>query len=123
MRKLLATAAFVLLASPAFAASKLYISEYTNIGVANGTIAQIAGEPAVTDQTPVDYSGGVAQSAAVQASTSMVRVLCTSTCSIKFGTNPTATANNKPLAAGVPEYFSVPPGQSYKISVITNTDF
>jgi hypothetical protein len=124
MRKLLATICFVLAAaSPALAASKLYISEYTNVGVSNGVVAQVASEPATTDQTPVDYSGGVASSAAFNAATNVVRVLCTSTCSIKFGTSPTATTSNKPLAAGAPEYFSVPVNQSFKISVIINTDF
>lgn len=123
LRKLLAAALFVLSASPAFAASKMYISEYSNAGLAIGQIVQVASEPAITDQTPVDYSGGVASSAAFNAATNIVRVLCTSTCSIKFGTSPTAATTNKPLAAGSPEYFAVPVGQSFKISVISNTDF
>jgi len=123
LRKFLAAAAFVLVASPAFAASKMYISEYSNAGLAIGQIVQVASEPAITDQSAVDYSGGVASSATFNAATNIVRVLCTSTCSIKFGTNPTATTTNKPLAAGSPEYFAVPIGQSFKISVISNTDF
>lgn len=123
LRKFLAAALFVLASSPALAASKMYISEYTNTGLAIGQLVQVASEPAITDQTPVDYSGGVASSAAFNAATNIVRVLCTSTCSIKFGTSPTATTSNKPLAAGNPEYFAVPVGQSFKISVISNTDF
>lgn len=124
MRKILAACGFLLFAaSPAFAASKMYISEYTNTGIAVGQLVQVASEPAITDQPAVDYSGGVASSAAFNAATNIVRVLCTSTCSIKFGTSPVATTTNKPLAAGAPEYFSVPVGQSFKISVIANTDF
>lgn len=124
LRKFIAAAAFVLFASsPALAASKLYISEYSNTGLAVGQLVQVASEPSGTDQTPVDYSGGVASSAAFSAATNIVRVLCTSTCSIKFGTSPTAAATNKPLAAGAPEYFAVPINQSFKISVIANTDF
>jgi hypothetical protein len=123
LRKLFAAALFVLASSPAFAASKMYISEYSNTGLAVGQLVQVASEPAITDQTPVDYSGGAASSAVFNASTNIVRVLCTSTCSIKFGTSPTATTSNKPLAAGTPEYFAVPIGQSFKISVIANTDF
>jgi len=123
LRKFLAAAAFVLVASPAFAASKMYISEYSNVGISNGTVAQVASEPAVTDQTPVDYSGGVASSATFNSSTNLVRVLCTSTCSIKFVKSGNAATTNKPLAAGAPEYFTVPPNQSYLISVIANTDF
>ena len=123
LRKLtLAAAAFVLTAAPAFAASHLYISEYTNLGVATGQIAQVASEPS-TDQSVVDYTAGVAASAAFQTSTNYVRVLCTSTCSIKFVKSGNATTANKPQAAGVPEYYAVPPNQNYSISVISNPDF
>lgn len=119
--------AFVLFfPATAFAASKMYISEYATMGVVRtpgGSVAQIGAEPVVTDQAPVDYSGGVASSAAVNDNTSFVRVLCTATCSVKFGTNPTASASNKPLAAGAPEYFAVPVGKAFKISVIANSDF
>lgn len=123
MRKILAACLFLLAAStPSFAASKLYISEYTNVGTSNGVVAQIASEPA-KDQSPLDYSGGVQVSAAFAARTNYVRLLCTSTCSVVFGTSPTATTSNKIMAAGVAEYFAVPPNQSLKVSVISNTDF
>ena len=115
---ILATAFFALFATQADAA-KLYISEYTNIGIATGQIAQVAYEPS-TDQSPVDYSGGVASSSAFAAGTNYIRVICDTQCSIKFGTSPTAANTNKPLPALTPEYFAVPQGQSYKISVISN---
>lgn len=58
------------------------------------------------------------QSTAVGAMTRLVRVLADANCFIAAGANPTAVAQT-PLAAGVPEYFQVPAGQSYKIAVIT----
>lgn len=118
MRKIICGVLFALFATQAQAA-KLYISEYTNLGVSSGQIAQVAYEPA-TDQSPVDYSGGVAQSAALQSSTNYVRIICDTQCSIKFGTNPTAANTNKVLPALTPEYFGVPINQAYKISVISN---
>jgi hypothetical protein len=117
-RKLIAAACFALLASNAYAA-KLYISEYNSLTLTAGLIAQAAPE-ASTDQTPVDYSGGVASSAAFASATSYVRVICDTQCSIKFGTAPTATNANKVLPALTPEYFGVPQGSAYKISVIAN---
>jgi hypothetical protein len=117
-RKILAAAILSLFATQAQAA-KLYISEYTNLTAASATVAQAAGEPS-TDQSPVDYSGGVASSAAFASTTQFVRVICDTQCSIKFGTSPTAANTNKVLPALTPEYFGVPPGLSYKISVIAN---
>lgn len=113
----LAAAFFVLLVTEASAASKLYISEYASVGVATGVVAQIAAEPS-TDQTPVDFSGGVASSSAFASTTSYVRVVCDTQCAVKFGTAPTATTSSKMLPALLPEYFAVPKGSSYKISVI-----
>jgi hypothetical protein len=123
--RFLAAALLCTAAQPAFAASKLYISEYNALGVTStaGAVAQVAQEPAITDQAPVDYSGGVASSATFNANTNLVRVLCTSTCSIKIVTSGNATTSNKPLGAGAPEYFAVPQTGTYKISVIANTDF
>lgn len=117
LRKLFAVACFALLGQPAFAA-KLYISEYSSVTIASAIPAQVAFEPAVTDQTPVDYSGGVVSSAAFNNATAYIRVLCDTQCSVKFGATPTATTSSKLLPALTPEYFGVVPGQ--KISVISN---
>jgi hypothetical protein len=99
--------------------SKLYITEYGSLVITACLPAQIAPEPG-TDQAPIDFSGGVAQSAAFQNPTNYVRVISDVQCSIKFGTNPTAANTNKVLPALTPEYFGVPQGQSCKISVISN---
>jgi hypothetical protein len=112
---LLALFAFVM---PAEAASRLFISEYNGIGITTGVVAQIAVEPS-KDQV-VDFSGGVTSSAAVSNNASYVRLICDTQCSVQFGTAPTATTSTKLLSAGVPEYFSIPKGQAYKISVIAN---
>lgn len=101
-------------------AANLYISEYNALGVASGFIAQIANEPEVTTQK-VDYSGGVAASAAFNANTAYVRVLCDTQCAVKFGAagaTPTATTASKLLPALTPEYFAVP--ATGKVSVISN---
>lgn len=119
MRKvLLAAACFALFATQAQAA-KLYISEYTSLPFVQGYLAQIATEPGL-DQTPVDFSGGAASSAAFSKRTTYVRVLCDVQCSVLFGAAPAATNANKVLPALTPEYFAVTPGQSLKISVISN---
>ena len=115
--KILAGLGFaLLLASPAQAANRLDISEYNSLVITSGLVAQVAPEPG-TDQT-VDFSGGVAFSAAFGSSTSYIWVMCDTQCSIKIGTSPTATTSNKRLPALVPMFFGVQPGQ--KISVIAS---
>lgn len=119
MRKvILAAACLALFASQAQAANKMFINEYNSIGNASAATAQIANEPAVAVQTPVDFSGGAAQSAAFNANTSFIMIQCDSQCSYLVGTNPTATTNNMPLAAFLPLYIAVTPGQ--KISAIAH---
>jgi hypothetical protein len=99
--------------------SKLYVTEFSSTGRdAQGLEAQVAKQPALLDQTPVDFSGGVTQSAAFNAATTIVRLWSDVQCSVKFGSNPTATNQNLPLAAFSGEYFAVLPGQ--KVSVISN---
>lgn len=119
MLRLFFTAVFALLVSQASAANKLYISEFAALGVASGAIAQVAQEPAVTNQL-VDFSGGVASSAAFDTKTSYIRVVCDTQCAVLFGTAPTALTSSKLLPALLPEYFAVPKGASYKISVIAS---
>lgn len=102
---------------PALAA-KCYVKEYNSMGVATNGQPQVANEPAVTDQTAVDFSGGAAQSAAFNSATRYIRVWCDAQASFLVGTNPTATNAMSPLSASLPEYFGVKAGQ--KISVVAN---
>lgn len=98
----------------------LYISEYADVGRSGGIIP-VGAEPA-TDQAPLTFTGTAASSAAFLNNTSMVRIHTDSIASIKFGTAPTAVANtNKRLTAGQTEYFTVPLGQSYKVSAVVST--
>lgn len=94
--------------------AKVYISEYEDNGRSIG-----AQEPSLVEQTPVAIGGTSAQSAAFAATTRIVRIHTDAICSIAFGSNPTATANSKRLAAGQTEYFGVQGG--HKVAVITNT--
>lgn len=101
--------------------AKLYVTEYSDVGqtVRGGT--PVAAENSSTvDQTPISFST-TTQSAAFAATTVLVRIHTDSICSIAFGTNPTATTNNKRMAADQSEYFGVPVGLSYKVAVISNT--
>jgi hypothetical protein len=72
-----------------------------------------------TDQTR-SFTASSAQSSAVGPKTNIVRLYATKLCHVKFGDNPTASTSNMPLAAGIPEYFGIAPGQ--KIAVIRNTE-
>ena len=102
--------------------AKLYVTEYSDEAQTVRGGAPCAAENAnVVEQTPVVIGAGSLQTAAFAATTVLVRISTDVICSIAFGTNPTATANNKRLAADQVEYFGVPVGQSYKVAVITNT--
>lgn len=93
---------------------ELYISEYKELRGVDGGNAQIGEEPSV-DQTPVTFSTE-AKSDAFAEGTKMIRVYSDTECHIKIGIGPTATVNNKPIAADSPEYFGVTAGQ--KLSAI-----
>lgn len=98
----------------------LYISEYTDAPVYLGQTIPVGMEPAITDQTPLAV-GAETKSALFNAKTTFIRVHTDAICSIAFGMAPTATTSNKRLAANQTEYFGVPPGGLYKLSVISNT--
>jgi hypothetical protein len=98
----------------------LYVAEFSDMGVTrNAQPIQMAAQTPVAEQT-VAIGGASVASSAFNAQTQFVRVHTDAICSIAFGTAPTATATKARMAAGATEYFSVPPGQSYKVAVITN---
>ena len=101
--------------------AKLYLSEYAGMAHQWAGAEQIAApqEPAIFVQTPVAIGGGSLQSAAFNGATRVIRVHTDAICSVKIGANPTATADDKRMAANTTEYFGVVPGD--KIAVITNT--
>lgn len=97
--------------------SVLYITEYTSI---LSDRIQIPLEPELKSQT-VAISASHAESAAFTDTTRFVRIETDVICSIVFGANPVATTSNRRLAADSVEYYAVPQGQAFKVSVISNT--
>lgn len=96
----------------------LYISEYDDINVRQGSITPVVVEPALADQTKA-FTGTSAQSTAFGARCRIVRLHTDAICSVLFGANPTALVTSKRLAANQTEYFRVNPGD--KVAVIANT--
>lgn len=100
-------------------ASKCSVKEYAAVGAVTrqgGVALQIASEPAIVDQTAVDFTSGHAESAAFNTETRYIRVWCDAQAAFQIGTAPVATTAMSPLTALVPEYFGVTPG--HKISVV-----
>jgi hypothetical protein len=100
----------------------LYIDEYAHMGqqtVGPGNISATYLIPVATQK--VVNTGASTQSAALQATTKVVRLHADSICSFLAGANPTATTGNTRLAANQTEYFGVTPGSNLKIAAILNT--
>ncbi len=105
-------------------ASKLFIAEYerlTSLQFGN-TQAQCPEEPPIATQV-VDFSGGVAPSAAFNVRTRFVRLKADSACHFFFAAAPTATASHPYLAADETEYHGVDPVRDgvYKVSAIAKS--
>lgn len=96
----------------------LYVSEYSSVLADIAGAVQIGMEPAIVEQS-VAITGGSVQSSAFNAATRFVRVHADSVCSILFGSNPTAVATAKRMAANTTEYFGTMAGQ--KVAVISNS--
>lgn len=104
----------LLVATPSWAAT-CKISEYERLVVDEaGRIVPVALEPAVTTQN-VSYTSSTA-SAALNAETRFVRIVCDAKAHFVFGAAPTATATAPFLAADSPEYFGVARGSSLKVA-------
>lgn len=100
--------------------ARVYVTEYTRMGTEWAGSVPIAAalEPCNADQTPIETSGTSQQSAAFAGGTRVIRVHTDDVISFAIGDDPTATTNNRRMAAGQTEYFSVTPG--HKIAVIDN---
>lgn len=105
--------------SPAFA-TKCYVKEYGMLGGPNtqGSPTQIAAEPELVQQPPVDFTAAHAESAPFGAQTRYVRIWCDVQASYQFGKAPVALNTYAPLGAGSPEYFGVNVGD--KVSFVGN---
>src|SRR5215831_21331520 len=91
--------------SAAAATQRVWITEFSSVATAGGTALQMARFPAVAKQQ-VDTTGGVQSSAAFNASTRFIRVICEVQCAIRAD-GTTATATDLLLPAYTPEYFGV----------------
>lgn len=99
----------------------LYVTEYADLGVSPGSgAAPVVAEPPTAEQT-VSIGGSSTQSSAFANNTNFIRLHTDAICSVLFGTNPTATAAKRRLAANQTEYVKVPQGAAYKVAVITNS--
>lgn len=119
LRKLLAAALFLLSASTAQAASRVWISEYSVMTAtgSGGSAGQMAALPALALQPTLDISGGTAQtSAAFSGSTKYIRIVCEIQCAVR-GDGSAATTSAILLPAFSPEYFGVQAGAT--VSVIS----
>jgi hypothetical protein len=99
----------------------LYITEFDTLGRDNNNNAAMAAVVPPLAEQAIAITGTSAQSAAMQTGTKIVRLMSDVVCSVKFGTNPTATTGTMRLAADSAEYFAVPAGVSFEVAVITNT--
>lgn len=90
--------------------AKVFITEFERPDQLAGSSTQV-----------VAITAGSVQSAALKANTTKIRIHTDAICSVEFGPNPTATADSARLAANSTESFLVPPGQAFKVAVITNT--
>ena len=74
--------------------------------------------PPVAEQA-IAIGGTSTQSAAFNAATSFVMVSCDVTCSLAWGTNPTAVATAQRMYANETRFYGVTAGQ--KLAVISNS--
>ena len=102
----------------------VYVREYSRLGReqygGHGLNVQAPLEPAIRDQTIAIGSSSVA-SEEFNAETTIVLIHTDAICSIKFGTNPAASATNFRLPANATQFYCVEAGKRMKVAVITNT--
>ena len=99
----------------------LYITEFANLTPTPNGVAAIAAQPPLAESTLA--IGTVVSGPAIgfNPATGVVRLHCDAICSVEFGASPTATATTARMAANQTEYFGVPKGAGWKVSVITNS--
>ena len=93
--------------------STLYVSEYAR-PTPHGGGAPSGQEPEVLTQVVVFSSS--TQSDGFSDDTTFVRIWADADCRVKFGADPTADGDSKPITAKAAEYFGVRPG--HKIAAI-----
>ena len=97
----------------------LYVSEYEAMGhERRGILVPAPKEPALLDQTPIDFTAGEVKSAVFSEGCRYVLLTADADCHIAFGSNPTATTSHKPLWAKMYAGFAVDQMANFKVSVI-----
>ena len=96
----------------------LYITEFAGINTQFGSTMNCAVTPSLVDQA-IAFTATSTQSATLNPSTCLIRVVSDTNCFKKIGTNPTATQTTVRVVADSVEYFAVPPNSGYKIAVVT----
>ena len=106
-------ATLMFVSSAAAATQRVWITEFAGVGAAGGGAIQIAKLPAVAKQQ-VDTTGGVQTSAAFNASTRFIRVICEVQCAVR-GDGTAATATDLLIPAYTAEYFGVVAGGTLSV--------
>lgn len=96
----------------------VYVTEHPLPRVFTGNPLPVVELPPLATQKLTNGAASV-QSSAFAAATRMIGVHTDAIISIAVGVNPTATANDKRMAANTTEYFFVEAGQ--RLAVINNT--
>ena len=114
-KSILAAAIFALSATAANAASRVWISEFAVLTAtaSGGSAGQMAAMPTIATQSTLDISGGVQSSAAFNAQTKYIRIICEVQCAINVG--GTATTSSTLVPALSPEYFGVQAGATVSV--------
>ena len=99
--------------SSAAATQRVWITEFAAVGSAGGGALQIAKMPAVAKQQ-VDTTGGVQTSAAFNASTKFIRVICEVQCAVRAD-GTAAAVTDLLIPAYTAEYFGVLPGSTLSV--------
>jgi hypothetical protein len=94
------------------------VTEHTSPRILHGNPLPVAELPPLATQR-LTNGGASVQSSPFNAQTRMVGIHADTVISIAIGANPTATTNDRRLAANTTEYFAVSPGQ--RVAVINNT--
>ena len=108
---------FVLLAlaHPAFAATR--IVEYVSSDPSSLAAPIVPAGGLIAEQSALTTTTTPTNSATFNALTNLVCIQSDEAVYVKFGSNPTATTNSYRIQAGQEQFFLVPVGQSWKVSV------
>lgn len=95
------------------------ILEYGGTGLLQCAFPVVPADQRVTVQSAMTASGSSAQSAALNAATSLVCVQSDEQIYVLVASNPTVTADNYRIAAGGEQWFSVPANSGWKVAIKT----